>query len=319
MRSPLFLVACLALLSCSASSTPSNVFDTGDSGGAGGDTGAGGSAAAGKSGAAGNPGGAGSAGDGTPIVDPSGDTGCGDVGKVIFVVSEENVMLSFDPQTLKFTKLGTLSCPSAASPFSMAVDRKGVAFVLYSDGNIFKVQTSNPADCQNSGYAPDQKGWNVFGMGWVSDAQGSDQETLFVIDGDGGPGGLGKINNQGKLQTVADFDSGLQGHSAEVTGRGDGKLFGFFVDAGTSKSSVAEIDRNTAHIISNVAQNLPPISAWAFAHWGGSFYLFNGDSGSSHVHKFTPGKGTTQVVADAGYRIVGAGVSTCAPTEPPIN
>ena len=126
------------------------------------------------------------------------------------------------------------------------------------------------------------------------------------------------------LTTVKPFDATLAGRSGEVTGTGDGRLFGFFVDTmDASKTSVAEVDKTTAKTLSNTKQNLPTINAWAFAFWGGSFYLFNGTGSSpSRVHKYTPATPsapatTTQVVADAGYRIVGAGVSTCAPLVEP--
>lgn len=285
----------------------------------------GGSAAGGQGGASGAAGsGAGNAGSGGqgPLVDPTTeDTSCGDVGKVIFVVSDENVLLKFDPATSAFSVIGTLKCPAGFgdTPFSMAVDRAGVAFVLYQSGNIFKVRTTDAA-CAPSGYKAGQLGWQRFGMGYVSDTQGSSSETLYVIDGTtigGGNEGLGLISHQGQLQPVGQFTQGLGGRTAEVTGRGDGRLFAFFVgDAG--QSSVAEIDKTTGATISNEPQALPSIQAWAFAHWGGSFYLFNASSGSSRVHRYTPGKGTTQILGDVGYRIVGAGVSTCAPTTPVI-
>ena len=59
---------------------------------------------------------------------------------------------------------------------------------------------------------------------------------------------------------------------------------------------------------------------WAFAFWGGDFYLFTCPfSGptqsctSSRVTRFRPGdKSITQVGSYRGI-IVGAGVSTCAP------
>lgn len=178
-------------------------------------------------------------------------------------------------------------------------------------------------------------------MGFVADTNGSTTETLYVIDGTGSGGlfggesaGLGKIDTTTlTLSGVGQFNGGLDGRSAEVTGRGDGKLFGFFVDtAGLSAPSVAEIDKSNANVISNVTQNglASSISAWAFAHWGGSFYMFNAGSGqtASQVNKYTPASGTTpakmelvvpSVTADGTpVRIVGAGVSTCAPTEEPI-
>lgn len=299
--------ALLVVAACSASGTkdPDPLTDDPGAGGKGGQ-------AAGASGTSGAAGGGVILPDGGP--DP---TGCGDVGRVIFVVSNENMLLSFDPKTLAFSKIGALKCPVGFgdSPFSMAVDRTGMAFVLFQSGNIYKVSTTD-ASCSASGYKPSQLGWDRFGMGYVSDAAGSESETLFVIDGSniggGANKGLGKISSAGLLSSVGQFDMGLAGRTAEVTGLGDGRLFAFFV--GDSGSSVAEIDKGTGKVVSNEPQALPSISAWAFAHWGGSFYLFNGDGGPSKVHKYTPGKGTTQVVADAGYSIVGAGVSTCAPT-----
>jgi hypothetical protein len=248
------------------------------------------------------------------------------VGKVIFVVSSENVLLKFDPAKLTFSTIGALKCPAGFgdTPFSMAVDRAGTAFVLYQSGNIYKASTED-ASCGPSGYQPNQLGWARFGMGYVSDAAGSESETLYIIDGTGLGGGgankgLGKINHSGQLATVGQFDQGFAGRTAEVTGLGDGRLFAFFVDNGKSAYDVAEIDKTTGKILSSAPQPLPAVNAWAFAHWGGSFYLFNsGSTGSSKVHKYTPGKGTQQVVDSAGYRIVGAGVSTCAPTTEVIN
>lgn len=300
--------------------TPGPAEATGGQGN-GGSSGAGG--AGGGAGAAGNAG----AGGGVTIPDGGVEpTSCGDVGKVIFVVSSENVLLSFDPAKQTFSTIGTLNCPAGFgdSPFSMAVDRGGNAYVLYQSGNIYKASTED-ASCVPSGYQPNQLGWARFGMGYVSDAAGSDSETLYVIDGTGlGSGGsnkgLGKVSQSGQLAAVGQFDKGLGGRTAEVTGLGDGRLFAFFVDSGKNAYSVAEVEKSSGKILTDEPQPLPEVSAWAFAHWGGSFYLFNsGTTGSSRVHKYTPGKGTQQVVASAGYRIVGAGVSTCAPTTEIIN
>ncbi len=242
---------------------------------------------------------------------------CDEVGASIFVVSSPNSnLLKFDPKTYAFTQIGKLNCPAGlATPFSMAIRRDGNAYILYSNGRIYRASTKD-ASCSDSGYTPNQQGFSQFGMGYVSDGPGSQAETLYVMDN--GAAGLAKIPDDGKLVKVAQFDGGLAGRSGEVTGTGEGRLFGFFVDiSNAKKTSVAEIDRATGHVISNVAQGLPQINAWAFAHWGGSFYLFNGSGGGSRVHKYTPGKGTTQVVADAGQSIVGAGVSTCAPIAEP--
>ena len=62
---------------------------------------------------------------------------------------------------------------------------------------------------------------------------------------------------------------------------------------------------------------LPLPNAWAFAYWGGRYYIFYlGALGtSSSIFRLTPDTGAVEVVIpETGYRIVGAGVSTCAPT-----
>lgn len=313
LRRSRFGFACVLtlLLGCGSASDPST-FDDG-----------GGAAGQGQF-AGGAGGGGGAAGGGGAFQQQGGSTGnnppeCGDVGQSIFVVSSpDSNLLRFDPKTFAFANVGKLNCPAGglASPFSMAIRRDGNAYILYDNGRIYRASTKD-ATCADTGYTPNQQNVSQFGMGYVSDGPGSSSETLFIMDN--GAAGLAKIPDDGKLVKVAQFDGGLSGRSGEVTGTGEGRLFGFFVDiADAKKTSVAEIDKSNGHVISNVAQNLPAISAWAFAHWGGSFYLFNGSgTGNSRVDKYTPGKGTMQVVTNAGHRIVGAGVSTCAPTVEP--
>ncbi len=59
-------------------------------------------------------------------------------------------------------------------------------------------------------------------------------------------------------------------------------------------------------------------SAWAFAFWGGRYYVFIEETlaPSTDVWRLDPSDGSFErVLEDTGYRIVGAGVSTCAPVE----
>jgi hypothetical protein len=62
------------------------------------------------------------------------------------------------------------------------------------------------------------------------------------------------------------------------------------------------------------------VRAWAFAHWGGRFYMFVTvfepalGRNNSQVLMFNPDDGTVvRVLDNLPYIIVGAGVSTCAP------
>jgi hypothetical protein len=57
-------------------------------------------------------------------------------------------------------------------------------------------------------------------------------------------------------------------------------------------------------------------SAWAFAFWGGDYYIFlegDADFSGTNVWKMTSTGTVTKYIPDTGMRIVGAGVSTCAP------
>ena len=58
------------------------------------------------------------------------------------------------------------------------------------------------------------------------------------------------------------------------------------------------------------------LTAWAFGHWGGDFWLFfkRPEDSSSIVYRLKTSDGSvTAVVSNTGRIITGAGVSTCAP------
>ena len=103
---------------------------------------------------------------------------------------------------------------------------------------------------------------------------------------------------------------------AELTGTGDGRLYGFFTNEApaVSGSRLIELDKPTARILAN--NDLPvgrPNDAWAFAYWGGDFWIFTSPGGVSTVTRFRPSDSTTTDLATMPSTIVGAGVSTCAP------
>ncbi len=253
--------------------------------------------------------------------------------QLIYVVDADYRLLSFDPNKIgsgdPYSVIGQLNCPAgaawpdfgetAATPFSMSVDRQGTAWVLYSSGEIFKVSTTNAA-CTASNYQKGQKGFELFGMGFVSDAAGSEQETLFVAGGDAmqlSSGNLGIIDRD--RLTLSERGAINAGESnPEMTGTGEGELYGFF--PGFFENFIARLDKNTGAV--GQRWDLEPLSgsvtAWAFAQWGGKFYMFVSTEGflesASAVRVFDPATGTESVaVADSPYRVVGAGVSTCAP------
>jgi hypothetical protein len=247
---------------------------------------------------------------------------CSEAAKLIYVLTDTGLLYSFKPDEKLFTLVGPMSCPTAAQPNSMAVDRQAVAWVNYVDNNgisdsagtIWRVSTAD-ASCAPAPSVNLPAGWYRIGMGYSTDSAGGDSESLFVT-GIGLNGSLGRIAND-MLVPVANFSGSLQNQDAELTGTGDGRLFGFFT---SNPVAVAELDKTTAAALSNVP--LPTVevpNAWAFSFWGGDFYLYTASLGNSRVNRYRPSDGTVDpnYMPDVGFRIVGAGVSTCAPLTPP--
>ncbi len=301
MRSSLALVAAFVLFGCSAGKessgpAPLGPGDAGDAGGEGGlvvpDDGGGLIADT-------DP-------EGGVVADP-----CPEELKQIFVVTNDNELYRFAPATATFTKMGDLACPAGfATPFSMAVDRKGTAWVLFNDGKLYHVSTKD-ASCKPTTFAVGQAGFDTFGMSFAREGV---NEALYVADYDGK--GIARIDTSSLALTFSGGYGAAAG-AGELTARGD-QLFGFF-NSGLSGTRVAMIDKSTGKL--GTAKDLTGVtigSGWAFAHWGGTFWLFHAPSGSSRVTEYDFEKDTTKVAKTGlGFVIVGAGVSTCAPTERP--
>ncbi len=204
----------------------------------------------------------------------------------------------------------------------MAVDRQGTAWVLLSDGGVYKVSVKD-ASCTATTYATGQSNFQKFGMGFSTDGASGSAETLFLSDHYGK--GLAKLDTASlQLTTVGAYTGMLAGVSSELTGTGDGKLFGFFTTL--PYATVAEIDKKTGAILSmNALANTPARTAWAFSFYAGAFYVYTAcdpasglpkDSVGSDVTLYDPAMKTAKIVKSGiGFRIVGAGVSTCVPTS----
>jgi hypothetical protein len=319
----------------------------GNSGPVGGSSGSGGSFSNGGSGGiqssngGSGSGGSGFGGDAGSIISsgPGGSSGgnddCSDAAKLIYILSDANDLYSFKPDDKQFKKLGPLNCPTSLEPGSMAVDRDAIAWVNYVDydeldgeikgGEIFKVNTAS-LQCEPTSIKL-SPGFLRMGMGFSSDdAAGS--ETLFVAgsadyQSSKNPG-LGKIDlAANSVKPVGPFTGSLAGQDAELTGTGDGRLFGFFT---TNPVKVAKINKGTGEILSS--KSLPEVEVpayFAFSFWGGDFYFYTcpdpyeAPNRTSNVTRYRPSDNSVDpaYMTNIGFRIVGAGVSTCAPLEPP--
>jgi hypothetical protein len=265
---------------------------------------------------------------------------------LVYVLDNKNHLRSFDPTKLPqglaaFTDLGELKCPHSrwpidgsddeVTPMSMSVDRDGNAWIHYTSGEIMRAPIDHIDQCVQTGYMAGQIGMDLFGMGFVSETQGSQTELLYIGGGDlySSPGGdLAAIDPKGmppratKLGRLTDDGD----HSPELTGTGGGELWAFF--PGIDEAWVQQLDRTTGALagprkeIPNGLGGIgatPTVQAWAFAQWGGVFYIF---ATTSPGMQFPPNSTLRTIDANGAVQmhlqqmpfvVVGAGVSTCAP------
>jgi hypothetical protein len=247
---------------------------------------------------------------------PSSGTGatedCSEEAKLVYLVSVQNDLWSFDPERPgldAYRRVGALSCPSASSPQSMSVDRSGQAWVFYSDGHLFRVSTTD-ASCRSTSYVhPVQDEFNQLGMGFTSTAPGMYQEALYVVSPDFG---LATI----AAETLAVTQLGVQLGAAELTGGFDARLFVFQAqDAALGEIDPAALTSQALHSFAGLSGT----QAWAFSRYAGTFYLFTSPQSGigSRATAFDPVAGTEAVRdADVGFTVVGAGQSICVP--PPV-
>ena len=236
---------------------------------------------------------------------------------LVYLITETNQLLSFYPPSAAFTLIGNISCPSSSTPFSMAVDRRGTAYVEFQDGNLFKVSTATAA-CAATPFAVGQDNFTSFGMGFSTD-QGGPAETLFIAGGALGGSGtilnpnldLGSIDvTKYVVSDVGPFNPAI--NDVELSGTGDGRLFAFWAPDQSSNTNISQIDKTTGDVIGTDSLAGTTLgSAWAFGYWGGSFYTFTepgGQSTPSIVTEYNPVSKATNVVASYPDAIVGAGV-----------
>lgn len=244
------------------------------------------------------------------------DGGCTEAAQYIYTITSSRQLLRFHPQNGTFETVGTLDCGSTnLSPInSMAVSRDGTAYVSFFHGDMFKSDIYT-ASCESLDFEVWQQGFTRFGMGFTVDEQG--QDVLFVTANAPGSQGyrLGRIDTSTlRLQTVGVYDE--ISARAELTGNAKGELFGAFEG---EPFHIAQIDPRTAAIQWHVPipQARFAASNFAFAAWGGDFYLFVGPGSRTEVYRYDPDSGQSTLMANTHHVVVGAGVSTCAPTQMP--
>lgn len=215
----------------------------------------------------------------TTTVDTTGGVdGCGCVSdnQDIVVLSDESELWTYAPLLNTFKYLTDVIC-QADKPYSLAIDRAGVAWIQYaSDGEVYTFDPNDPAPCQLAGVSAEPAGFDYFGLSFASDGPGTcDQLYLLNYSGEGpfseGPalGALGVCDPQTLVVTTlgpTDYDGG------ELAGTGAGRLFAF---AGTNPAKLIEYDKSDATPLSILPlTELRKTRASAFAFHGGDAFFF---------------------------------------------
>src|ERR1051325_2317858 len=124
--------------------------------------------------------------DGSVSIDadlcPDGNNGCPQDTELVYVVDNlYNKISSFDPSNKTFADRGQLFCPtmSGATPFSMGVDRNGIAWVLYTSGELFHVDLLHSLTCTKTTWMS-SGGMTTFGMGFTTDTAGGTTDSLYI-------------------------------------------------------------------------------------------------------------------------------------------
>lgn len=153
---------------------------------------------------------------------------------------------------------------------------------------------------------------NTFSQTFFAPTAGNEEERLLTADAAGS--GLGTIDvTTWAQQPIRHFDGALG--NCDLTGSAAGKLYGFFL---AGQPLLVELDPATAGTISSRVMSEVSIQ-WAltFAFWGGEFWIFTTPGPNRHasVQRFNPQTGiVSPPVLELPFAVMGAGVSTCAPT-----
>lgn len=257
---------------------------------------------------------------------------CGEATQFIYVITTGSQLFRFWPPTASFEYVGNIDCPVTMgdwTPLSMSIDRMGQAWILYWDQVVYRLDLGT-GKCLDSGYNPQHEipgPFGYFGMAFTADSASPQGESLFLRQvvfyengSDPGTRSLGRFDTTNF--TVTPIGDGLGGN-ADLAGTGDGRLFGFEKipsDSGDGQGQLAEYDPTSgARIAVTPLNGLMVGDTWAVAAWGGDIWLFTSLYGeSTRVVRYQPSSGALDVVVpSAKIRVIGAGVSSCAPISPP--
>lgn len=247
------------------------------------------------------------------------NTLCTQAGQFIYTVDGDGRFSRFDPRTLTYLDIAPLQCPTMSTPFSMNVDQNAMAWVIFGDGNLFRVDTAT-GQCSATSYVPNQSGFFTYGMGSVFDSRAG-TDTLFLSGQLSTPGSTALGTLSFPALAVTSIGT-LSMDQVELAGTGDNQLWAFAPAQGTQPAQLARVNPTNAALLERY--ELPTVTSvggWAIKFFGGAFFIFIGsdiwkvERASLDPMRLNPTTAPVRVLTSPGRDIVGAGVSTCAPIQ----
>jgi len=258
----------------------------------------------------------------------------------IYAIDAGNALLRFDPTALGGTPILSLGTPACSAgpplpgwsggtvPVSMSVDRDGNIWVLYSSGQLFTVDPVSLA-CTATSFVPQQSGFDLFMMAFAGPG-GPALQPLYIGGGSVdllSPGKLGLIDRASlQVQPVGNLTDSAS-YSVPLAGTGDLGLYGLYIST-ASTTYIREIDRTSGATFGTPLSTTGMFDgnpvAWAFAFWGGKFWIFVTQQDpvtfaqSAALYSVDRATGTQQTeIASVPFSPVAAGSSTCVPVTAP--
>ena len=239
---------------------------------------------------------------------PAPENDCKGLEDAIYVIDRDSeAIYYYDTREAEFNHVGDLDCGQfAGQPASMSIARDGFAYVRYYDDTLYSVNLDT-MECEETSYESD---FGHFGMGFATINANGWRDELYVAN-----------RSQLARLDVANWtmeNVGRLPSQSELTGNRLGQLWAILPLE--TPARVVELNKENARIERSINLERFPnpytIDTFAFANWGGDFFIFvrqNGMGESTRVLRVSGSDGSTQVDAeDTGLNIVGAGVSTCA-------
>lgn len=232
-----------------------------------------------------------------------------DLSTYIYLLDQDSNFLKFNPLTFDVKFIGKVNCSTTAYPYSLALQRDGKAWTLFTDGSLYTFDTKT-ALCQATSYLSQQEGLILFGMKFILDKSSNTEKLYISSDSSNLPYRLATID-------VATLKVSIIGYYNNIIGRGeltssyDERLFGLF--EGTPYI-VAEINQTNAEILSKTSldmiQYTPDSSYFAFESYLSNFFLFVGDNTYTDIFLYDLSSKSITKKKTIPNGIVGAGIST---------